>query len=48
MRLFVVSFSPPHIDFSLAPEINNAPHPPSPGLPLQAPSVYMVIAGFII
>ena len=39
MRLLVVSFAPPWMCFSWPPERNTAPHPPGPGLPLQAPSV---------
>ena len=37
--LLVVAGSPPQISFSCAPERRIAPHPPGPGLPLQAPSV---------
>src|SRR5439155_20599074 len=39
MRLLVVSASPPAISFSTPRKRSTAPHPPGPGLPLQAPSV---------
>lgn len=42
IRLFVVAGSPPEISLRRLPLVRMAPHPPGPGLPLQAPSVYMV------
>ena len=39
MRLLVVSASPPNSSLLCPPELRNAPQPPGPGLPLQAPSV---------
>ena len=42
MRLLVVSRSPPDSSFWWGPYIRMAPHPPGPGLPEQAPSVYRV------
>ena len=43
MRLFVVAGSPPHISVSTWLMRSSAPHPPGPGLPLQAPSVQISI-----
>jgi hypothetical protein len=42
MRLLVVSASPPLISFSRLPERISAAQPPGPGLPLQAPSAWMM------
>ena len=39
MRLLVVPSSPPNNSFTNSPDRSNAPQPPGPGLPLQAPSV---------
>ena len=39
MRLLVVWSSPPEISLLWGPYCRIAPHPPGPGLPLQAPSV---------
>jgi hypothetical protein len=39
MRLLVVAVSAPQISRRASPAISSAPHPPGPGLPLQAPSV---------
>ena len=39
--LFVVSFEPPEISFFESLYINTVPHPPGPGLPEHAPSVYI-------
>ena len=39
MRLLVVRRSPPNSSLVCPPELRNAPQPPGPGLPLQAPSV---------
>src|SRR4029079_7692008 len=41
MRLLVVRGSPPHSSRSCAPYRIQAPQPPTPGLPLQAPSVHI-------
>ena len=41
MRLFVVSRSPPESSFSRPMQLSMAAQPPGPGLPEQAPSVYM-------
>jgi hypothetical protein len=41
IRLLVVSGSPPCRVLRLSPDISNTPQPPAPGLPLQAPSVYI-------
>src|SRR5690606_1713026 len=40
-RLLVVCFSPPCRVFSTPPYRITTPHPPGPGLPLHAPSVYI-------
>src|SRR3954453_15395501 len=43
IRLLVVSpASPPHSSSSRSPYRSSAPHPPGPGLGMQAPSVWMV------
>jgi hypothetical protein len=41
MRLLVVSGSPPNNSFSRPGARSSTPQPPGPGLPLQAPSVYI-------
>jgi hypothetical protein len=41
MRLLVVSGSPPKISFSTPRQARIAPQPPGPGLPEQAPSVWI-------
>src|SRR6218665_6842 len=41
MRLLVVPSAPPNNAFSVGPERSSTPQPPGPGLPLQAPSVYI-------
>src|SRR5882724_12143808 len=43
MRWLVVGFSPPESSFSRPSSMRTAPQPPGPGLPEQAPSVYMTI-----
>src|SRR5438045_3280077 len=45
MRLLVVSASPPLTSFSRSPKARIAPQPPGPGLPEQAPSVWMTTCG---
>src|SRR5574343_582569 len=47
MRLFVVWASPPHISRSWGPLTIQTPHPPRPGLPLHAPSVYITTVGIV-
>src|SRR4051812_12903942 len=43
IRLLVVSpASPPHSSSSRSPYRSSAPHPPGPGLGMQAPSVWIV------
>src|SRR5438067_1938861 len=42
MRLLVVCASPPKSSFSWPFHARIAPQPPGPGLPLHAPSVWMV------
>ena len=42
MRLLVVEDSPPKSSRSLPSHSRMAPQPPGPGLPLQAPSAWMV------
>src|SRR4029450_3765776 len=37
-----MGFSPPHISVSRPSSIRMTPQPPGPGLPEQAPSVYMI------
>src|SRR3569623_52353 len=41
MRLLVVRVSPPYRSFSVPLLRSTTPHPPGPGLPRQAPSVYI-------
>src|SRR6266850_67249 len=43
MRWLVVGFSPPESSSSRPSSMRMAPQPPGPGLPEQAPSVYMTI-----
>ena len=45
MRLLVVCASPPLISFCVPPHSRMAPQPPGPGLPEQAPSVWMTTCG---
>ena len=45
--LLVVRRSPPHSSRSWPSERIHAPQPPTPGLPLQAPSVHMSTWGFV-
>jgi hypothetical protein len=45
MRLLVVCASPPFSSFSCSPYERIAPQPPGPGLPEQAPSVWMMTCG---
>src|SRR6185295_18600201 len=45
MRWLVVGFSPPESSSSRPSSMRRAPQPPGPGLPEQAPSVYMTIGG---
>ena len=45
MRLLVVCASPPFSSFSWSPKARIAPQPPGPGLPEQAPSVWMTTCG---
>jgi hypothetical protein len=47
MRLLVVTFSPPNSSLRCSPAFRSAPQPPSPGLPLQAPSVHISTTGCI-
>src|SRR3546814_6329080 len=42
MRLLVVANSPPLSVRRVSPYCSTAPQPPGPGLPLQAPSVWIV------
>src|SRR5215472_7293279 len=45
MRLLVVCGSPPLSSLRCEPKARIAPHPPAPGLPEQAPSVWMTTCG---
>src|SRR6516162_2285194 len=45
MRLLVVCGSPPLSSLRCEPKARIAPHPPGPGLPEQAPSVWMTTCG---
>src|SRR5689334_532505 len=45
MRWFVVRLSPPESSVSRPSSTRRAPQPPGPGLPEQAPSVYMATGG---
>src|SRR5690554_3880313 len=47
MRLLVVSSAPPHSSLVLSPYCRMAPQPPGPGLPEQAPSVWMITVSVI-
>src|SRR5258707_773856 len=48
MRLLVVSGSPPLSSLTRSPKVRIAPQPPGPGLPEQAPSVWMTTCGSLI
>src|SRR5215470_9325941 len=48
MRLLVVCASPPLSSFLCVPNSRIAPQPPGPGLPEQAPSVWMTTCGSLI
>ena len=48
MRLLVVWASPPESSFLNFPYWRMAPQPPGPGLPEQAPSVYMVTVFIVL
>ena len=45
MRLLVVSISPPQSSRSCSPNRIQVPQPPTPGLPLHAPSVHISTVG---
>src|SRR6185436_20284184 len=45
IRLLVVWGSPPEISLRCSPNTRMAPKPPGPGLPEQAPSVWMTTRG---
>src|SRR5688572_20123682 len=48
MRLLVVAASPPYSSFSVPLARSSAPQPPGPGLPRQAPSVWISTTGSLI
>src|SRR5216117_4001271 len=48
IRLLVVWISPPFNSLTFPPQARIAPQPPGPGLPEQAPSVWMMTCGSLM